>query len=84
MNNKYTPIKDRLTNKPIFLGDKVKNEKGYGGVLAWDDCFNRYIIKSESGGNIKATSYTKISRLKKNNIDTTRVECRSNHLKKKW
>ena len=84
LENKYTPIKDRLTKEPIFLGDLVENEKGQCGVLVWDDYFNRYIIKTEFGGNIYARTYTKIKELKNNNIDTTSVECRRQPNKKLW
>ena len=83
--NKYTPIKDRKTGKPIKLGDLCENEKGYIGVLSWCDYLNRYILKSESGGNLHSRTYTKVkANNSKNNIDSTRVECRTNHLKKKW
>lgn len=81
---KYTPIKDRLTNKPIFLGDFVKSEKNIFGVLTWDDYLNRYIIKTINGGNSYARTFTKVNELKENNIDTTNVECRKNPFKKKW
>tara|TARA_R110002167_G_scaffold137725_1_gene324817 strand:+ start:157 stop:414 length:258 start_codon:yes stop_codon:yes gene_type:complete len=81
---KYTPIKDRQTKEPIFLGDLVKSEKDLCGTLVWDDYFNRYIIKTEFGGNIYARTYTKIKELKKNNIDTTGVECRKQPNKKLW
>ena len=84
IEEKYTPIKDRKTKEPILLGDLVENEKGQCGILVWDDYFNRYLIKSESGGNIYAQFYTKIESLHKNNIDTTSVECRRNPNKKKW
>lgn len=80
----YTPIKDRKTKKPILLGDLVENEKGQCGTLVWDDYYNRYMIKTESGGNIYARLYTKIESLYKNEIDTTSVECRRNTKKKKW
>ena len=76
INERYTPIKDRKTKEPILLGDLVENEKGQCGTLVWDDYFNRYLIKSESGGNIYAQSYTKIYSLYKNEFDTTSVECR--------
>jgi hypothetical protein len=79
--NKYTPIKDRLTHKPIFLGDYVENEKGNCGVLIWDEYMNRYLIRSESGGNIYARQYKKINILHENKIDTTKIECRKKQLK---
>lgn len=84
MIGKHTPIKDRLTNEPIFLGDLVENEQGLCGVLVWDEYFNRYIIKTEHGGNIYARTYTKIKKLNKNIIDTNRIECRKRSNKKKW
>ena len=84
MNKKYTPIKDRETKEPLSLGDLVENEKGQCGVLIWDGYYNRYLIRSESGGNIYAHTYKKIARLKPNNIDTTKVECRKTPNKKKW
>jgi hypothetical protein len=80
---RYTPIKDRKTKKPILLGDLVENEKGQCGVLTWDDYYNRYLIKTESGGNVYAIFYTKIQSLYKNKFDTTRVECRKNKNKNK-
>jgi len=84
IDEKYTPIKDSKTKEPILLGDLVENEKGQCGMLIWDDYFNRYIIKSESGGNIYSQSYTKIESLYKNEVDTTSVECRRNPSKKNW
>lgn len=84
INKNYTPIKDRLTKKPIFLGDLAENEKGQSGIVAWDDYLNRYILKTIDGGNIYARTYTKINKLHKNYIDTTSVECRRLPNKKKW
>jgi len=75
--NKYTPIKDRETGSPIFLGDLVENEKGRCGTLVWDDFWNKYLIKSDTGGNIYATSYKKVDKLHDYKIDTTKVECRN-------
>jgi hypothetical protein len=80
----YTPIKCAKTKIELKIGDLVMNEKDQCGYLQWDDCFNRYLIKSMTGGNIYATSYTKIDELKKNTHNTIRTECRNNHLKKKW
>ena len=74
---KYTPIKDRKTKEPILLGDLVENEKGQCGILIWDDYYNRYLIRTETGGNIYAISYTKIDSLYKNKIDTTNTKCRN-------
>lgn len=84
LENKYTPIKDRLTKKPILLGDFVENEKEQCGTLIWDEYFNRYIIRTVTGGNVYARTYTKIEKLKKNNFDNTSVECRRSPNKKKW
>ena len=84
MEKKYTPIKDRQTKEPIFLGDFVKNERGQCGTLVWDEDFNKYLIKSVHGGNIYANSYEKINSLFDYKIDTTSVECRNSPHKKKW
>jgi len=84
IDEKYTPIKDRKTNEPILLGDLVENEKGQCGTLIWDEYYNRYLIRSETGGNIYSQFYTKIKTLHKNKIDTTKVECRRNPNKKIW
>jgi hypothetical protein len=73
---RYTPIKDRETKEPIFLGDLVENERGQCGTLVWEDLWNTYLIKSDTGGNIYAKSYKKIKSLHEYKIDTTRVECR--------
>ena len=83
-DERYTPIKDRKTKEPILLGDFVENEKGQCGTLIWDDYYNRYLIKSETGGNIYAQTYTKVESLHENKIDTTTVECRRIPNKKKW
>jgi hypothetical protein len=79
-----TPIKDSVTNIGLFLGDLVKSEKGICGYIDWDDYYNRYIIKTDSGGNVYARTYTKIDKITKNNIDNYRVECRSSPNKKRW
>ena len=71
LNNKWTPIKDRFTNEPVKLGDKVKNEKGQTGILCWDDYYNRYFIKSKAGGNLWSRTYQKIDSVTSNKIDTT-------------
>lgn len=84
--SKYTPIKDRFTGEPIFLGDMVEGEKGYCGFLDWDDYLNQYVIRTEGEypSRFKTMSYKKIEKLHENNIDTSSVECRRNHLKQKW
>lgn len=84
MDNNYTPIKDKNTGELLCLGDFVENEKGQCGTLHWDEYFNRYLIKSETDGNIYAHFYRKVEKLKPNKIDTTKVECRKNLNKKKW
>lgn len=85
MSDNYTPIKDNITGLPIKLGDICKNEKGYVGIVSWDDYLNRYLLKSESGGNYHSQTYTKVKSI---NIgskpDTSRVECRRFPNKKKW
>ena len=73
---KYTPIRDRLTNEPISIGDYVKNERSQCGILSWDDYYNRYVIRTKGGGNVYANFFYKIEELFKNEIDTTKVECR--------
>ena len=80
----YTPIKDWLTKEPILLNEMVESEKGHQGFLKWCDFYNRYYIKSISGGNIYATKYKKVNSISENNIDNSNVECRKNHLKQKW
>ena len=82
--NKYTPIKDKVTGDPIQLGDICKNEKGQIGVVIWDEYYNKYLLKSKTGGNLHSITYTKVKKLKSNNIDSTKVECRNNPNKKKW
>jgi len=83
-SNKYTPIKDRFTKEPILLGDLVENEKFQCGILIWDDYYNKYLIRSESGGNLHSHTYKKIDRVFKNKIDATKTECRKFANKKKW
>jgi hypothetical protein len=82
--NNYTPIKCSKTKVALNLGDYVQNERGQCGHLAWDDCFNRYLIRSATGGNVYASTYTKIEELHENTYNSIRTECRRNHLKKKW
>ena len=83
-SNRYTPIKCYKTNVPLYLGDKVKDCQGRFGYLSWDDVFNHYYIKPKEGGKIKTQQYIKVDKLEKNTLDTTRVECRRNHLKRKF
>lgn len=85
MDLNYTPIKDKITGLPIKLGDLCQNEKGYVGIVAWDDYLNQYILKSESGGNLYSRTYTKVKSIKLGTKpDTTKVECRKQPFKKKW
>ena len=81
---KYTPIKCYKTNVALLLGDKVKDCQERYGFLDWDECFNSYYIRPENGGKIKTQNYIKVDELKDFKIDTTKVECRKNYLKKKW
>ena len=80
----YTPIRCAKTKERIELGDKVKDYKENYGLLDWCSVFNSYFIRTKGNGKVNATSYIKVNDIKDNHIDTTRVECRSNHLKKKW
>lgn len=84
MNNKQTPIKCYKTNVALYIDDNVKDLQGRCGTLQWDDCFNHYYIKPKDGGKIKTSQYIKINELFNYSIDTTKVECRKNPLKKKW
>ena len=79
----YTPILDFKTNEPIKIGDFVDNGNGQCGVLKFNDQFNKYVIKTESG-HIIPNRFSKINELYEYKIDTNRTECRRNHLKKKW
>jgi len=81
---KYTPIKCQKTKIPLELGDFVQDPQGRNGTLEWDDYFNQYYIKPKNGGKIKTQTYTKVEVLNDVKVDNTRVECRKNHLKKKW
>jgi hypothetical protein len=80
----WTPILDYKTGEPLKIGDKCINERGNYGTLQWDDYFNRYYLRSVSGGNVVSRAYTKVSKLEANKHDTTNVECRSNNKKQKW
>ncbi|MFL0093617.1 hypothetical protein R5N98_02785 [Tenacibaculum maritimum] len=83
--SKSTPLICKSTGVPLMIGDKVEKESLGNkacGFLYWDDCFNEYLIKTESGGNIRFSEISKISELYNNEIDITRVECRSKQLKR--
>ena len=82
--SKWTPIRCSQTKESVLLGDKVRDFKGNSGFLDWDECFNSYYIRTVDGGKINTHKYIKTKELTKNYIDSTTVECRTNHLKKKW
>ena len=81
---KETPIKCYKTKVALYIGDKVKDCQGRCGTLEWDDYLNVYYIKPVNGGKIKTQNYIKIDDLFEFSIDTTKVECRKNHLKTKF
>lgn len=80
----YTPILDYKTKEPLKIGDKVENNNRQCGVLKFDECFNKYVIKTDTGGNITSTVYIKIPELYDYKIDVTKVECRPQPHRKKW
>lgn len=84
--SRYTPIRCANTNEPILIGDKVEADNGRCGTLHFDTYTNKYVIKSETGGNIHTSTFYKISDLYEYTIDANRVECRPSgkYLKKKW
>ena len=82
--NNYTPIKCYKTKVALNLGDFVEDMQKRCGILQWDEDFNIYYIKPVNGGKIKTQQFIKIDKLSDFKIDTTKVECRKNHLKKKW
>lgn len=82
--SKYTPILDYKTKEPLKIGDKVENNNRQCGVLKFDECFNKYVIKTDTGGHITSTVYIKIPELYDYQIDVTKVECRPRPHKKKW
>lgn len=82
--SKYTPILDYKTKLPLKIGDKVENNNRQCGVLKFDECFNKYVIKTETAGHITSTVYVKIPELYDYKIDVTKVECRPQPHKKKW
>jgi hypothetical protein len=81
---KQTPIKCCKTNVALFIGDKVKDCQNRCGTLQWDDYNNQYYIRPLNGGKIKTQQYVKIDNFFDFTIDTTKIECRKNPLKKKW
>lgn len=82
--SKYTPILDYKTKLPLKIGDKVQNNNRQCGILKFDECFNKYVIKTDTGGHITSTVYVKIPELYDYKIDVTKVECRLRPNKKKF
>lgn len=82
--SRYTPILDSKTKEPLKLGDRVENNNKQCGILHFDDCFNKYVIKTDTGGHINSTVYIKIPELYDYRIDNTKVECRPHPHKKRW
>lgn len=82
--SKHTPILDYKTKEPLKIGDRVENNNKQCGVLKFDECFNKYVIKTDTGGHISSTVYIKIPELYDYKIDNTSVECRRNPHKQKW
>lgn len=83
--SKYTPIKDYYTQQPLKIGDFVTNtEKRICGTLEFESHWNRYIIRSATGGNHYTTNFVKIEKLFDYSIDNTMVECRKSPNKTKW
>lgn len=82
--SKFTPILDSQTKEPLKIGDKVENYNRQCGRLAFCEVFNKYVMKTESGGQISSTVFVKIPELYDYKIDNTKVECRPNPHKKRW
>lgn len=82
-NSDYTPVKCYKTKEPLKLGDKVKNLKGQCGIMSFDELFNKYFIKTESG-KINTQFFIKINKLFDYQIDNTNIECRKLPNKKLW
>ena len=82
--SKYTPILDYKTKLPLKIGDRVENNNRQCGILKFDECFNKYVIKTDTGGHISSTVYIKIPELYDYKIDNTSVECRKNPHKQRW
>lgn len=79
-----TPIKCKRTGAQLFTGDKVKGSNNQYGFLFFEDYLNQYVMRTETGGNIKTTTFELVDNLEKN-IPDRGVECRGkNRLKKKW
>ena len=80
----FTPIIDYKTKEPLKIGDKVENNNKQCGTLKFDEYFNKYVIKTDTGGQITTNVYIKIPELYDYKIDVTNVECRQRPNKKKW
>lgn len=79
-----TPIKCKKTGIQLFIGDMVKGSQDQYGTLFFEDYLNQYVIRTETGGNVKTSTFEKVHSLKKNE-STIGVECRSkSRLKTKW
>ena len=69
----------------IFPNEKkVENNNKQCGTLKFDEYFNKYVIKTDTGGQITTNVYIKIPELYDYKIDVTNVECRQRPNKKKW
>ena len=83
--SRYTPILDSNTKEPLKIGDFVENYNKQCGTLSFCEVFNKYVMKTETGGQISITSYViKTPKLYDYKIDNTSVECRPNPHKKRW
>ena len=80
----FTTIIDYKTKEPLKIGDKVENNNRQCGTLNFDECFNKYVIKTDTGGQITTNVYINIPELYDYKIDVTNVECRQRPNKKKW
>ena len=82
--SKHTPILDYKTKEPLKIGDRVENNNKQCGILKFDESFNKYVIKTDTGGHISSTVYIKITELYDYKIDVTGVECRSRPHRQRW
>jgi len=79
-----TPIKCKKTGIQLFIGDMVKGSQDQYGTLFFEDYLNQYVIRTETGGNVKTSTFEKVTFIKKNSVNFG-VECRgAGRLKKKW
>ena len=79
-----TPIKCKKTGVQLFTGDMVKGSQNQYGTLFFEDYLNQYVIRTETGGNVKTNTFELVDSIKKN-ISDIGVECRSkNRIRKKW